>query len=344
MPCKRWKLTDIKLSKPGQVDEPDLKWTHRWQDSATLPEITQWASAEVRNILLTDGYGKAITVKVRRFKELPSDKRERFIRHDDGTEETIPTEPFGLVDVEAVKSEYERYLRSGRVHICKALCGPREKLLWKTYQLAWERRDSLPKTTSSDEIDLLSRTLELWVAVRLTTKSFEITGGETLGIPPDRTGKVVLPPVMGAQLDKIIIDHILPKLRRETLELLQAMTQQKKTKTWMTTYLVTFMLLHNVALITKHDRDYAQKHKMKEKFGKEWARAEMVKEYHLGEWFGQLAPCLPLLFHRPSSNSGHRRKHPSRLLSLLQQGTISVFTGLQRFRPYKSCRTGQAQP
>lgn len=265
MPCRRWKLTDIKLSKPGQVDEPDLKWTHRWQDTATLPEITQWASTEVRDIRLTDGYGIPITVRVRRFKELPSDKKERFIRHDDGTEETIPTEPFGLVDVEAVKTEYERYLRSGRAQICKVLCGPREKLLWRTYQLAWERRDN-PRVPL-DERDLLSRTLDLWVAVRLTTKSFQITGNETLGIPPDRTGKVVLPPVMGAQLDKIIIDHILPKLRRETLETLQAMTQQKKKqKAWMTTYLVTFMLLHNVALITKHDRDYAKKHKMKEKF------------------------------------------------------------------------------
>lgn len=264
MPCKRWKLTDIKLSKPGQVDEPDLQWTHRWQDSTTLPEITQWANADIKEIRLTDGYGKAIVVKVRRFKELPSDKKRRFIRHDDGTEETIPTEPFGLVDVEAVKTEYEQYLKLGIAQICKVLCGPREKLLWRTYQIAWERRDR--SGIEADERALLSRTLDLWMAVRLTTKSFEIIGNETLGIPPDKTGKIVLPPVMGAQLDKIIIDHILPKLRRETLETLQTMTQQKKQKTWLTTYLVTFMLLHNVALITKHDRNYAKKHKMKENY------------------------------------------------------------------------------
>ena len=40
------------------------------------------------------------------------------------------------------------------------------------------------------------------------------------------------------------------------------MTQEKKQKTWLTTYLVTFILLHNIALITKHDADYAKKHGM----------------------------------------------------------------------------------
>lgn len=38
------------------------------------------------------------------------------------------------------------------------------------------------------------------------------------------------------------------------------MTQEKKQKTWLTTFLVTFILLHNIALITKHDADYARKH------------------------------------------------------------------------------------
>jgi hypothetical protein len=41
------------------------------------------------------------------------------------------------------------------------------------------------------------------------------------------------------------------------------MTQDKKQKTWLTTYLVTFILLHNIALITKHDADYARKHGIK---------------------------------------------------------------------------------
>lgn len=69
----------------------------------------------------------------------------------------------------------------------------------------------------------------------------------------------------GQQLDKMLLDHILSKLRRETLDILQTMTQHKKQKTWLTTYLVSFILLHNVALITKHDREYAEKHRMEDR-------------------------------------------------------------------------------
>jgi hypothetical protein len=109
------------------------------------------------------------------------------------------------------------------------------------------------------------------MSVRLTTKSFEIVGDETLDMPRDLIndpkntlhGKIPLPPVMGAQLDSVLIHQIQAQLRRTTLEELQKMTQDKKQKTWITTYLVTFILLHNIALITKHDAEYAKKHGMK---------------------------------------------------------------------------------
>lgn len=62
----------------------------------------------------------------------------------------------------------------------------------------------------------------------------------------------------------MLLDHTLTKLRRETLDALQKMTQNKKKTTWMTTYLVSFMLLHNVSLITEHDMKYARKHAIKD--------------------------------------------------------------------------------
>lgn len=63
----------------------------------------------------------------------------------------------------------------------------------------------------------------------------------------------------------MLLDHILSKLRSKTLDLLQSMTQKKKANTWLTTYLVSFILLHNVALITKHDKEYAEKHRMEDR-------------------------------------------------------------------------------
>lgn len=91
-------------------------------------------------------------------------------------------------------------------------------------------------------------------------------------------GKIPLPPVLGAQMDLILIHHIQTKLRRELLDKLQKMMSKNKQSTWLVTYLVIFILLHNTALITAHDAGYAKKHGMKRRF----AREEKVKEYHLG--------------------------------------------------------------
>lgn len=84
----------------------------------------------------------------------------------------------------------------------------------------------------------------------------------------------------------MLLDHILSNLRRTTLETLQTITQKKKRETWITTYLVTFILLHNVALITKHDLEYSEKHNL----GRLWTRPEMVEQYHLGKHKNEIVP------------------------------------------------------
>jgi hypothetical protein len=111
--------------------------------------------------------------------------------------------------------------------------------------------------------------LRLWVAVRLTTRSMSIIGDETLGMPPDILdetspihGSIPIPPVMGAQLDFILIQQIEGPLRDRVLEALQKVVLSNKRTSWFTIYLCTFVLLHNCALITKHDHGYARKHGM----------------------------------------------------------------------------------
>ncbi|KAL1872124.1 hypothetical protein Daus18300_004493 [Diaporthe australafricana] len=272
LPCKRWKITEVKLFKPGQVK--GFEWTRRWKDTTMAPDICQWDSPDVKIIRLTEGYGEGVQLRVRRFVKQNGDRLHRTW-FENGEEQRWYIEPYALVDLDGARAQYDGYLKSGLNGMLKALLGPKEKLLWKTYEHAI-RRLKRPETPH-DEKDLISRTLDLWAAVRLTTKSFQIVGQETLGIRPLK-GNVPIPPVMGAQLDFILLNQTLPKLRRETLECLQNMTQAKKQKTWLTTYLVTFILLHNVALITAHDRSYANKHGLKSNF----ARKDMVEQYHLG--------------------------------------------------------------
>lgn len=261
--CLRWKITDVKLFKPGQVKGHE--WTDRWKDSV-VDDIGTWDSSDARVIHVTEGYtGRSVGLRVRRFQPQEGDRLDRSWVSG-GVKKSVKIPPFAIVDMESTKTAFDDYIKDGLIDCCKRLLGPREKLLWQTYALAIKLMGH--DSTHESEKKLLVSTLDLWMSVRLTTKSFEIVGNDTLGMPHDLIqdegnplhGKIPLPPVMGAQIDSVLIHQIQPHLRRRTLEELQKMTQDKKQKTWLTTYLVTFILLHNIALITRHDAEYARKH------------------------------------------------------------------------------------
>ncbi|KAK4240835.1 hypothetical protein C8A03DRAFT_12829, partial [Achaetomium macrosporum] len=280
--CLRLKITDVKLFKPGQVKGQE--WTNRWKDNV-MDDIGNWESSQVRTIYVTEGYtGQSVRLQVRQFKPQPGDSLERRWVSKDGAKRTVKIPAFAIVNLDDAKAAFDQYIKQGLLSCCDHLLGPRDKLLWRTYTLAINLANDT--STPLSERSLLVATLDLWMSVRLTTKSFEIVGDDTLDMPRDIIkdqdnplhGKIPLPPVMGAQIDSVIIHQIQPRLRRKALEELQKMTQEKKQKTWLTTYLVTFILLHNIALITKHDADYAKKHGLNRRF----AREAHVKEYNMG--------------------------------------------------------------
>lgn len=265
--CLRWKITDVRLYKPGQVKGHE--WTNRWRDSV-VDNIGSWSASDIRTIRVTEGYtGQFVELRVRRFQPQEGDKLQRSWVTSRGESKSITIPPYAVVDLETAKSSFEKYIKKGLLGCCKKLVGRNKKLLWRTYDQAMKLMAS--PLTEEKEKELIHSTLILWMSVRLTTKSFEIVGNDTLGMPHNIIddeenalhGKVPLPPVMGAQIDAVLIHQIQPALRRKTLEELQKMTQEKKQKTWLTTYIVTFILLHNIALITKHDAEYARKHGMK---------------------------------------------------------------------------------
>jgi hypothetical protein len=268
LPCLRLKLTDVRLSKPGQVH--GLEWTRRWQDNV-FEDIGGWLSEETREIRVTEGLtGKNVKLVVRQFVPQPGDKLDRSWVSASGIRKSVRIPPYAIVDLNTAKDAFDDYIQTGVEGCLKSLLGPREKLLWRTYAVALSmaKNPSLPE----DERELLQSTFKLWMSIRLTTKSFEIVGNDRLGMPRDLIkdrdnalfGKTPLPPVMGAQLDSILIHQIQPELRKTTLEALQKlMTVGKSPKSWLMTYLVSFILLHNIALVTRHDAEYARKHGMK---------------------------------------------------------------------------------
>ncbi|GKT48342.1 SCF E3 ubiquitin ligase complex F-box protein grrA [Colletotrichum spaethianum] len=273
-PCVRRKITECNFFKRGQA--PGYEWTRRW-GNGIVDNINNWASSEVKTIRLWEGYTPVemcVQLHVREFIPQPGDKLERTWVAK-GVKKSVAIPTYAITNLDEAQTAYEDYIKRGVVSCFKSVIesvmgvrmGVQDQLIYTTYLKAWELSQSA--STPPEERDLLLQTLELWMAVRLTTKSIEIVGDETLGMSRDildssspQHGSIPLPPVMGAQLDLVLIQHIQARLRREMLEKLQKMTLQNKQKTWLTTYLVTFILLHNIALVTDHDASYAQKHGM----------------------------------------------------------------------------------
>jgi uncharacterized protein YecT (DUF1311 family) len=265
MPCLRYKITDVKLFKPGPVKGHE--WTRRWVEGVA-DDISHWASTETRNVKVTEGYTEhSVELRVRQFVPQDGDSLERSWVYD-GVRRRVSIPAYAIVNLEEAKGAYSTYISRNLPECCKSVLSGKDKLLVATYWAAL--RAARDPEADEKEKELLKKALQLWMAIRLTTKSTVIVGEETLGMSPDimdetspLKGKIPLPPVMGAQIELVLIHQIQSSLRREMLENLQSMTTANKQKTWFTTYLITFILLHNVALLCQHDTGYARKHGMK---------------------------------------------------------------------------------
>lgn len=265
LPCLRYKITDVKLFKPGQVKGHE--WTRRWTEGIG-DEISQWASLDTKIVSVSEGYTRGpVQLRVRRFIPQEGDALERSWVHD-GRRRSVLVPPYAIVNLEEAKSTYTDHINEGLRECCRRIVSSKDKLIGGTYGLAL--RVMLAETTDPKESDLLRKAFRLWMAIRMTTKSTLIVGDERLGMDPnimDETsphpGTIPLPPVMGAQIELILIHQLQSKWRREMLDGLQVMTQANNHSTWLTIYLVTFIMLHNVSLLCQHDAGYARKHGMK---------------------------------------------------------------------------------
>ncbi|CAK7208170.1 hypothetical protein SBRCBS47491_000001 [Sporothrix bragantina] len=281
---QRIRISDVVLSKTSQVKGHE--WTLRWKDNTVLDDVGHWASSEIRIVRITEGYtNEYVELRVRKFIPQDGDSLDRSWVTPDGKSRSVRIPPYAVIEPEAIAPQYSTYIKKGLVACCtNVLSDQKHTLLWPTYWIAINMSRS-QNNLSEKENFLLSNTLDLWMTVRLTTRSFEIVGQETLDMPTDildetspSYGKIPIPPVMGAQLDSVLIHQIQHSLKRNVLEGLHRMVTDNKTRTWLTTYLVTFILLHNAALVIKHDASYARKHGMKRRF----AREDKVQQYYTG--------------------------------------------------------------
>ncbi|POR32979.1 Uncharacterized protein TPAR_06826 [Tolypocladium paradoxum] len=263
-PCLRYKITDIKLYYSGEV--PGSEWTRRWNTNSVDP-IHDWASSVIKVVRISEGLcNKYIELPVREFVPQHDDKLEQTWDCR-GVKKSIRLPPYALADLEDGIKAYGNYIPGVIGHALKKLSGPHDGLLYLTYRQACQIfKDSATPTKS---LELLDSMFMLWMSTRLSTMPAYIVGEETLGMGqylfndtrPDQ-GKIPVPPALGAQLQFILIHNIQKRLRKDLLNRLQKMIYRGNRDAWLVTYLVTFILLHNAALLMAHDASGASVHGM----------------------------------------------------------------------------------
>jgi hypothetical protein len=103
---------------------------------------------------------------------------------------------------------------------------------------------------------MISGALSICIITRLSCKSFNLTGLESLGISDvdDPTspyyGRKPIPPFLDAQIDQIWM-HMLAKLKKKVLGDLKkhVLESTKKKSNWYFVFLTVFLLLFNLELL-----------------------------------------------------------------------------------------------
>ncbi|KAL2271981.1 hypothetical protein VTJ83DRAFT_1352 [Remersonia thermophila] len=170
----------------------------------------------------------------------------------------------------------------------------------------------------SEDGHLLEKAFELWFSIRLTADLPCLGGDETLGMEPvsvddgsPMAGKIPLPAVTMQQIDAALMEEVLPQLRKGVMDGFRELMCNPKS--WMTVYLISFMLLHSCSMLTrKHDE--ARKHQSPactalEDLRKLHTSAQVILAYyhHRSDSFNP--------FEHASSSSRNRNHQPDKCLT-----------------------------
>jgi hypothetical protein len=114
---------------------------------------------------------------------------------------------------------------------------------------------------------LLRSLLQLWVSLRMESRSERICGAETLGMQPQdfdpecsNFSHVLVPPVMSAQIELITTAAVLQPLSKRVLDSLRQLIEKNRIRSWFTIYLCQFILLHSCSLLTAFENRQARKY------------------------------------------------------------------------------------
>lgn len=285
IPCFRARMTESELFRRGPTEE--FLWTRRRWLKASPNDRSVWASP-AKGFTITQGMGLTLNLMAKQYKPLPDDRDTYTWVANGGNVGALSCPPFAISDIDDAQRTINRYVEDNTIryiqeHVSSNL------ILWESFSMAL-------RMSNSKGSSLLRNALKLWVASRIIETPWSIVGTETFGMTPTMDegspyyGKTPVTPIMDFQIDNITIHQLLIPLRKKLLQELQKKVLNNKPEDFLEIYLTIFILLHNMELTIAHDRWFAMRYSLQNRFS----------NYHLIDAVFQGANILLAHFHHVS--------------------------------------------
>ncbi|XXG99228.1 hypothetical protein Hte_005565 [Hypoxylon texense] len=251
----------------------------------TISEIQQWATTDVKTIVLTQDIGGACySLRVREFVPLEGDALDRTWSSGLG-KFSHPCAPYAIENMRETCPIISKYVDDNVMNYVAYWIDRTDTLLRKTYEMAYEY--SL-RSDRPEERAVLSAVLRLWVASRMESKPERICGLEVLGMTPQdwdpqarNYNMYLIPPVLQAQIEILVTATVLIPMKDIVLKKLQFLIEKNLIKSWFTIYLAIFLLLHSCALLTRAEA-YRAVRNGKTGLKSSYYNYQVVEEFHNG--------------------------------------------------------------
>ena len=120
--------------------------------------------------------------------------------------------------------------------------------------------------TSKSQCEALKNSLKISVMSRLASKSFNLFGVNTLGIPHEQDPdcpyykRIPIPPLLDAQIDSLWMRKM-AELRKKVLTSLRAMIVKRGRQQWLKIFLTIQVLLFNLEFIYQNQNDQTKQYR-----------------------------------------------------------------------------------
>ena len=144
LPCLRWKIMDIVLSRIDAGPLGSLRLTERWQ-GFTLRDVSEWVGEGTRTINITLGICSIpLVLQVRKFKPRTGDVTYRCWR-DGNNEKRVELAPYALASIKGTTQSLKEYLNANALKTLEAGCRDQnnDQLIRETYWWVIRQHENL---------------------------------------------------------------------------------------------------------------------------------------------------------------------------------------------------------